>query len=198
MTFVLAAIVLTVFAGLFVPPFLFPPHNVYQTSVTSDSPYGFVLHLSLNATSLASGESLLLTGWLNSTSSLENVTVASQWAVPRSNLYGPFCNPGWPIGLGVMQGHYTQDNYTLGSLRLISAAANCPEEDQQAPTYFVTEDHSSTVLSSMVGEPAVWDLHTHLAVSPDSVGPMPSGVYTAVFADEWGDILTTIFQVSQP
>jgi len=194
MTLVLAAIVLTVFAGLFVPPYLFPPHNVYQTSVSSDSPYGFVLHLSLNATLLANGESLLLTGWLNSTSSLENVTVASQWAVPPAGLHGPFCSPGWPIGLGIMQGHYTQDNYTLGSLRQISTPVNCPEEGP-APAYFVTEDHSSTVLFSTDGAPAVWDLYTRFSVSPGSVGPMPPGVYTAVFADEWGDVLTTIFQV---
>jgi hypothetical protein len=192
MSLVLAAIVLTVFASLFVPPYLFPSHNAYPTSVTSGSPYGFTLHLALNTTSLAGGGSLLLTGWLNSTSSLVNVTVADNWALPQADLL-PLCSSGWPIGIGVMQGHYTQDNYTLGSLKHLRAESLCRR--QPSPNYFVTEDHSSTVLVNIIGSPTEWNLVSSFAFSSALVGPMSPGVYTAVLADEWGDVLTAIFQV---
>ena len=192
MSLVLAAIVLTVLAALFIPPQLFPSHNSYQTSVTGDSPYGFTLHLNLNTTSMVSGGSVLLTGWLNSTSSLENVTVADNWALPQARLL-PLCSNGWPIGLGIMQGHYTQDNYTIGSLKQLNAKSLCSRLPE--PNYFVTEDHSSRVLVTINGAPAQWTLASSYAFSPALVGPMPHGVYTAVLADEWGDVLTAIFQV---
>ncbi|MDA4119012.1 MAG: hypothetical protein OK436_00310, partial [Thaumarchaeota archaeon] len=92
MSFVLAAIVITVFAAIFVPPYIYPQHNVFQSSVTYDSPFGFTLHLRINATSVPNAGAIMLTGWVNSTSSsIENVTAANAWGLPQGRLWGRIC-----------------------------------------------------------------------------------------------------------
>jgi hypothetical protein len=198
MSIVLAAIVITVFAALFVPPYFFPTHISFQPSVSVDSPFGFTLHLTVNSTSVAPGGSVLLTGWVNSTSSsVENVTAADSWGLPPGGLWGKACAPGWPIGLGVMQGHYTQDNYTLGTLvPTTQPVFHCPVQ-AGAPQYFLLEPHSSKALVTLGGNPTIWVVQTSLSSGQYVLGSQfHPGVYTAVLADEWGDVLTTNFRVA--
>ncbi len=200
MSLVLAAIVITIFAAIFVPTYLFPVHDVFQASVSQDSPYGFTLHLSVNSTSVQSGGTVLINGWVNSTSStIENVTAANSWGLPQPQLWGRLCTSYWPLGVGVLRGHYTTDNYTLGTLvplpRPLTLVA-C-KENQSSPAFFLFEPHSSRVLFTQGGSPYVWVLQTSLGVRVDATGtPLAPGVYTAVLADEWGDVLTTNFLVS--
>lgn len=197
MIVVLAAIVITIFAALFIPPYVYPYHDVFQPAVSMDSPFGFTLHMAINSTSVAPGGTILISGWLNSTSgSLENITAASAWALPQSGLWTKVCNPGWPIGVGVMSGHYSQDNYTLGSLiPNVQPAVDCPVF-MGTPTYFILEAHSSKALVTLRGMPAVWDIQTTFSFRESLSGyHLQPGVYTAVMADEWGDVLTTNFHV---
>ncbi len=198
---VLAAIVITIVATLFVPPLLNPAHNVYQSSVSSDSPYGFVVHLTISTTSLSTQGTISLTGWVNSTSpSIANITASNAWALQQSGLWGRICTAGWPIGLGVMQGHYTQDNYTQGKLLPIrTPAVLCPVM-LGTPKWFAFEPspHSSTALIFIQGTPHFWLVQTSFDFGPNESGvaSLQPGVYTAVIADEWGDVLTTNFVVS--
>ncbi len=196
MSVVLAAIVLTIFASLFVPPYIYPYHETFQPAVSLNSPFGFTLHLTINSTSVPSGGSVLLTGWLNSTSSsVENVTAANAWALQQSGLWGRICTSGWPIGLGVMKGHFTQDNYTLGYLiPMPRPLVACPVY-AQTPPYFLLEPHTSKALVTIGGNPALWDIHTALTFRQYIGSGLQQGVYTAVVADEWGDVLTTNFRV---
>lgn len=197
MIVVLAAIVITVFAALFIPPYVYPYHDVFQPAVSMDSPYGFTLHLKINSTSVAPGGTVLIAGWLNSTSgSLENITAANSWAPPQSSLWTKVCTSGWPIGVGVMRGHYTQDNFTLGSLiPIVLPAVDCPVPIG-SPSYFILEAHSSRALVSLSGTPTVWEIQTSFTFRQNLSGyQLQPGVYTAVVADEWGDVLLTNFQV---
>ncbi|HEV2137556.1 MAG TPA: hypothetical protein VGR53_01805 [Nitrososphaerales archaeon] len=197
MSLVLAAIVITVFAAIFVPPYVYPTHNVYQSSVSSDSPFGFTLHLRINSTSVPHAGAILLTGWVNSTSSsIENVTAANAWGLPQGKLWGRICTTGWPIGLGVMKGHYTQDNYTLGTVIPVpQPLASCPVQPSP-PRYFLFEAHSSNALVTIGGNTVTWRIQTELSFSGFQISTQQSGVYTAVIADEWGDVLTTNFLVT--
>ena len=196
MAAVLAAIVITVFAALFVPYFLFPTHDVYPTSVTSDSPTGFTMHLTVEAGPSSSPWSVKLIGWINSTSSsIDNITASNSWALSQAGLWTRSCTPGWPIGLGVMQGHYTQDNYTLGTLLPLGQAlfAHCPTEPPP-PSSFAFEPHTSKALVVLAGRPAFWVIESSLNFTGTSPGyQLQAGVYTAVLADEWGDVLTANF-----
>ncbi|MDE1853409.1 MAG: hypothetical protein KGI38_06650 [Thaumarchaeota archaeon] len=207
MSLVLAAIVITIFAAIFVPPYVNPNHDVFQSSVSMDSPFGFTLHLTINTTSPAPGSGVLIMGWLNSTSgSVENLTTANSWALDQNGLRGKICTSGWPIGVGVMKGHYTQDNYTLGTLiPLPRPLVSCPVQ-AAGPSYFLLkpQPHSSQAFVEIGGVPQVWTIQTSYAFGyapneglPGGSGPnqLPSGVYTAVVADEWGEVLTTNFLV---
>lgn len=198
MSIVLAAIVITIFAAIFIPPYVNPIHNVYEPSVSSSSAFGFTLHLTINSTSIPPTEGILLTGWVNSTGlSVENVTAADSWAFPQTNLAERACTQGWPIGVGVMQGHYTQDNYTLGTLLPIPPPLlPCPAP-APSPTYFLFEAQSSKALVTINGTPTIWTIQTTMLFKQYQSGSqLQPGVYTAVLADEWGDVLTTNFLVT--
>ena len=197
MSFVLAAIVITVFAAVLIPPYFARPQANFQASVTFDSPVGFNMHLTLNTTSPASGGHVLITGWLNSTSnSLENISASDQWALPVAKLWTSPCTAGWPIGLGIMKGHYDQVNYTQGTLlAILKPASSCPAQSG-TPSYFLLEAYSSKALVDVGGSPQYWRLQSSYSFGYPSSQSMPTGVYTVLMADEWGDVLTTNFRVS--
>jgi hypothetical protein len=205
MSIVLAVIVITIFTAIFIPPYINPASNVFPRSVSYASGFGFTMQVSLNSTSMAPDGNILLTGWLNSSSdSVENVTAADSWAFSQGSLWVRPCTLGWPIGIGVMRGQYTMDNYTLGTLlQLKPMALSCPASS--APQYFLFYPHSSEALASVSGAPYRWTILMNFTFGEGALGPnaipgassgLPPGVYTAVLADEWGDVLTANFRVS--
>lgn len=204
MSLVLAAIAITIFAAIFASPYVFPPASTFQSSVTYDSAFGFTMHLQVNTTEVAPAGSVLISGWLNgSSASINNVTAAGTWGAGPSGLWTSLCTAGWPVGVGVMQGHYTQDNYTLGMLLPLNLPlASCPVQSA-TPGYFLFDSHSSRVLVDIKGAPQYWVLQSTFAFRASSVlglhgsgASLQPGVYTAVLADEWGDVVTTNFLVS--
>ena len=196
MSYVLAAIVLTVFAAVLIPPYLNSPHDAFQKSVSFDSPVGFTMHLTVNTTSPSTSGHVLITGWLNSTSnSLENITASDQWFLGPSGLWTAPCRQGWPVGIGIMKGHYDQSNYSEGSLLpIVQPAYACPLQPG-TPSFFLLESHSSRALVDIGGSPQYWNLTASYSFGHPPQQGIPAGVYTAVLADEWGDVLTTNFQV---
>ncbi len=198
MAFVLAAIVITIFAAIFIPPYVNPPHNSYPPSVSFDSGFGFTMHMTVNYSSGSPTWSALLSGWVNSTSpSIENVTAADSWAFPPSDLFTGVCNPGWPVAIGVMEGHYTQDNYTLGTLLPLNGSQPQCAGGAYSPTSFAFEPQTSKALVVLAGKPSFWTIQTVLRFTGTTPGSqLPPGVYTAVLADEWGDVLTADFLAS--
>ena len=194
MSLVLAAIVITIFAALVVSPYVFPVNGAFQPSVSYGSAFGFTLHLQVNATSVPSGAGVLISGWLNGSSgSIDNVTAADSWGVGPGGLWTRMCTAGWPIGLGVMAGHYTQGNFTFGTLIPVPLPlVQCPVQ-AGTPGYFLLSPYSSKALVDLSGTPQYWVLQSSYSFSTSR---LPAGVYTAVIADEWGDVLTTNFRVS--
>ncbi|HKT22289.1 MAG TPA: hypothetical protein VJR06_06770, partial [Nitrososphaerales archaeon] len=173
---------------------IFPASNVFQPSVSYDSAFGFTLHLTVNATSLNAGKGIALSAWLNSSSgSIENITASNGWGVVPNGLWTRICTAGWPIGVGIMRGHYTQDNVTFGTLiQPPLPAVQCPAQ-AATPGYFLLGPHSSKALVDLNGTPQFWVLQSSYSFS---TGQFPAGVYTAIVADEWGDVLTTNFILS--
>ena len=198
MGFILAAIVITIFAAIFIPPYVNPPHNAYPQSVSFDFGSGFTMHLTVNYSSGSPTWSALLSGWVNSTSpSIESITAADSWAFPLNDLFTRLCTPGWPIGIGVMEGHYTQDNYTLGTLIPLNSSQPQCSGVSYSPTSFAFEPQTSRALVVLGGKPSFWTIQTVLRFTGTTPGYLlPPGVYTAVLADEWGDVLTADFLAS--
>ena len=198
MAVILVAMAVVIFAAIFIPPYLNPVHSAYLADVSYDSPFGFVMHLEINSTSIPQGGGILLTGWLNSSSSsYEPINASDSWAFSQDQLWGRVCTSGWPIGLGLMRGHYTQDNYTLGTLiRIPQPLMNCPFQPG-TPSTFLFNPHSSEAVVTISGTPALWVIQSALGFGRDASGNQLSpGVYTAVLADEWGDVLATNFLVT--
>ena len=198
MSLVLAAIVITIFAAIFIPPYLNPPSTSFPSSVSFDSGFGFTMHLTVNYSSGSQTWSVLLDGWVNSTSSsINNVTAADAWAYPLNDLFTMPCTPGWPIAIGVMEGHYTQDNYTLGTLLPLNLSQSTCTGTSRSPTSYAFEPYTSKALVVLGSTPSFWTIQTSLPFTGTTPGYLlPPGVYTAVLADEWGDVLTANFRAS--
>ena len=198
MSLVLAAIVITIFAAIFIPPYLNPPNTSFPQSVSFDSGFGFTMHLTVNYSSGSTTWSVQLDGWINSTSpSINNVTAAHAWAFPLNSLVTRPCTPGWPIGIGVMLGHYTQDNYTLGTLLPLNISQSACAGASRSPTSYAFEPYTSRALVVLSGAPSFWTVQTSFHFTRTTLGSrLPPGVYTAVLVDEWGDVLTANFRAS--
>jgi len=208
MVLFLAAIVIVVFAAIFIPPYVNPPRSTLPDSVSYTSGFGFTMHLTLNSTTIAPLGHVFLTGWVNSSSdSGETINATDSWAFTQNLLWQPTCVQGWPVGIGVMRGHYTQDNYTLGTpLQLVSPPPHCPPSG--SPQYFLFYPNHSSIAAAVVnGTPHRWEILMNMSLGEGSLAPsalpgvpgpngLPPGFYTAVFADEWGDVLTADFQVT--
>ena len=208
MSIFLAVMVIVVFAAIFIPPYVNPASGNFPSSVSYDFGFGFTMNLSVNATEVSPLGSVLLTGWVNSSSdSGVSINASDSWAFPRGRLWGPSCLNGFPIGIGVMSGHYTQDNYTLGALlQPLTSQARCPPSG--SPQYFLFYPHHSSIAAAVVnGTPYRWSILMNVSLGQHSLaqnaipgvpGPqgLPAGIYTAVLADEWGDVLTANFRVS--
>ena len=198
MALVLVAIVITIFAAIFIPPYINPPPSTFPQSVSYDSGFGFTMRLTVNYSPGSPTWSTMLRGWVNSTSpSINNVTAADSWPFPLNHLFTRPCTPGWPIGIGVMQGHYTEDNYTLGTLLPLDNSRPQCTATSNPPNSFAFEPQTSKALVVLGGTPSFWTIQTVLNFTGTAPGYLlPPGVYTAVLADEWGDVLTANFRAS--
>lgn len=194
MVLVLAAIVIVIFAAIFIPPLLNPIHEQFVPSASTNSAYGFSLNLLLNSTDLPPGGWVSMRAWLNSTSpQIDNITAANQWPVNPNSLRTGNCTLGWPLGVGVLRGYYTTDNYTLGSpVSLPRLVFACPLIAYSPPSYFLLQSHGSTAVVRLSESLAEWDLRI---VMPFGGSYAETGVYTAVAADEWGDVVVVHFRV---
>ncbi|MDV3277269.1 MAG: hypothetical protein LYZ69_02235 [Nitrososphaerales archaeon] len=197
MAIILAAIVLVIFAAIFVPPLVNPVHEHFERSASVTSPYGFTLNINLNTTSLSGTEEVSISGWANNTSSeILNATAANQWAVSPNYLWTRICTNGWPIGVGLMRGYYTFDNYTLGTfVPLVRPMIACPVS-MYTPSSFLMQPHSSLAIVRLNGSLAEWNLSTTLTYGNPPYMSQLSGVYTAIAADEWGDVAIVHFRFS--
>lgn len=195
---VIAVMILVIAAALIIPPLVNPIHEQFNSTATVSSPYGLVLTLSLNGTQLAAAQGESITAWINSTSNEPtNVTASDGWALGPQGLWTKICTSGWPLGVGFMVGYYTSDNYTLGSLvQVPTPVINCPMIPP-GPGYFVFPPLGSKATVDLNGTLAQWDLTSTLDLSGSQPSLRPGGVYTAVAADEWGDVAIAHFRVSQ-
>jgi hypothetical protein len=200
MSIVLAAIVITIFAALGYS-YLNPVHYNFQKSVSLQTGQSFTLYLNISSTAIPSDGSVNITAWVISTyPSIHNITAANSWAVDSGGLWTRICTSGFPIGVGVMQGHYDSTNVTSGTLlTLIRPAVLCPVQ-LMTPQWFAFESQSSSALVSVNNNIGTWDIRSAIIFSGTSVvsqgAQLTPGVYTVVAADEWGDVLTTNFIVS--
>jgi hypothetical protein len=195
---VLAAVVVVIAAALLVPPLVNPIHEQFNNTTSVASPYGFVLSLRLNGSQLTAGQGETIMAWVNSTSSVvANVSAASNWPVGPQGLWTRICTNGWPLGVGLMSGYYTSDNYTLGSLvHIPMPLVSCPISIS-TPGSFLLQPLGSTAIVKVGGTLAEWDLTSTLGLAGNQFSSQKDGAYTAIAVDEWGDLAIVHFRVNQ-
>jgi hypothetical protein len=190
--------VFVIIAALVIPPLVNPPHEQLNSFSSVASPFGLILSLEINGTQLAAGQGESLTAWLNSTSSeVANVTSASSWPIGTQGLWTRICTSGWPLGVGIMAGYFTSDNYSLGSLvRVPMPMIGCPVM-LGTPGFFLMQPRGSSAIVKVNGALATWNLTSALGVGGSLMSSQRGGVYTAIAVDEWGDIALAHFRVNQ-
>jgi|SRR5579863_3542145 len=202
MSFVLAAIVITIFAAIIIPPYINPIHDNFQTSVSLGTGQSATLYLQINSTSVAPNGRVNITVWLKSTyPSINNVTASNNWILPSGYFWTRACTGGFPIGIGLMQGHYDQSNYSQGHpLRPNLPLTSCPIQ-AASPRWFAFEPGTSNAIVNIGGTLEHWTISTGVVAGPGTftgsgTGGFSPGVYTVLAADEWGDVLATNFVVT--
>lgn len=198
MAIVLAVLIVTAFAAIFVPPLVNPVHEQFSTEVSASSPYGFELSLMVQPTSVAPGGQVTVTVWLNNTGTeVNNLTAASSW--PIEGLLQNQCPSGNPLpfGVGILQGYYTSDNATFGQPLRLMGNLSCTAA-AASPAYFALAPQGSHAVVRYDGALQAWDLNSSLSLTGYYAGAAQfvrfQGVYTVVAADEWGDLAVTHFK----
>ena len=199
MVVVLATIVIVIFAAIYIPPLLNPIHEEFAPEVSVNSPYGFSLNLSVNATRIPAGGSVEFTVWLNNTSrQIDDVTAQSAWVV--SNLTAAPCATYMPVRIGVMLGYFTADNFSLGTVLPLSyPSTSCSANSPSAqPSYFLFEPLGTEALmntsAGIVREAVSITMSSDFFLMHGTQASF-QGVMTAVAIDEWGDSVLTHFAV---
>ena len=196
MAIILGAIVLVIFAALFIPPLANPAHEQFQGSASVASPYGFTMTISLNSSTVAAAGVSISGSLYNTGSEILNATASNQWAVTPADLWTPICTNGWPIGVGVMHGYFTADNYTLGTFVVLPRPLVACPVLVSTPGFFLIQPHSLEAIVRLGGSLAEWKLSSTLTYGNQQGGTALAGVYTAVAADEWGDVAIVHFRLS--
>jgi hypothetical protein len=203
MVLVLIAIVLVIFAAIFIPPLLNPLHEQFPREASTNSLHDFALNLDLNSTRIVSGDFIAFTIWINNTSrQVNNVTAANSWPAANLTMISS-CGPAMPVSLGVMKGYYTTDNFSLGSifpLQRVSPACLVETGAQAAlPPYYLFQPYGPVALTRVSGSIIQLNVTATILSNGYIVGgnTVPfSGVFTAVGADEWGDVVLTHFMTT--
>ncbi len=157
------------------------------------------LRLSLNATTINPGQTLMITiSEFNTLSTANNVTASDSWALdglelgPCGHSYGP--NQG-PLGVEVFSGHYTAANISQAQpLGVYPSPIACPQFIRLMTGFlfqplsdraYVLPDYGGNA-TGVSGGVAVGREYTDLS----SVGqPLNPGLYTIAGGDEWGSLL---------
>ncbi|HVB13094.1 MAG TPA: hypothetical protein VNE86_08155 [Nitrososphaerales archaeon] len=167
----------------------------------TQSSNGLELRLSVNATSITSGESVLITASeYNTLTTPNNVSVANLWGVNGLSLGSCSNEFVQPFGVAVFQGRYTTQNLSQATPLRIFPITACPMYVRLVTGYlFPPQSDVAAVLpggSVTSGTPMAANLtvsHIYKGYTESQV--LSPGVYTVVAGDEWGALTMLHFTV---
>ncbi len=182
--------------------------QVYSDSAGSTN--GLTLTLSLNTTSLSSGQEVsVVVDEANQDNHPVEVAVASRWALPGLSL-SP-CGPGGlPFGIEIVSGYYTKSNVSGAQPLTVNepgAIFSCPAIYILTSYIFEPASDSAAVYGSCSPNPCfTFPMTWARAVggywtgqpSGASFSEFPQGEYTVVAGDEWGAVTVLHFVVTSP
>jgi len=187
-----------------------PSPSTFTSITTSQSAQGLALVLSLNSTSMRSGQDISMTiDEQNTLSEVNNVSASDGWALSGLRL-GPCGTVNLPFGMEIIQGYYALNNVSsaqaLVTLYKPGAMTNCPALFSQIDAYtFQHKGDNASVVGSCDPNPCFtrsitytnkvsgyWTSNFLLGASFNNFHP---GVYSVVGGDEWGALAVLHFLV---
>jgi hypothetical protein len=146
---------------------------------------------------------------LNLLDSVNNQTQTNQWKYPSESL-NPYdnCDSNGPVGFAIFQGYYGMDNYSQArSLYLYNTTYVSLCTMNSSPFVYLFAPMSDYISVYLGGQPyyngtaaisfatsGYWTGGAGTS-SPATFNSFPSGVYTILGADEWGDVVLLHFTV---
>jgi hypothetical protein len=167
-------------------------------SVSIASLHGLELQVSLNATEIASGETVQVSlSEFNTLPTLNNVSAAEDWVTQVAlgacrNIYAQ------PFGIAVYYGQVDAQSLAQGRQVPIFPFVACPMYIRLVTGYeFQPGSDLALVLpsSGAVPSPLTGSIGIGFVYSGPQSQPLPSGSYTVVAGDEWGALAFIYFQV---
>ncbi len=198
-------------------PYGYAPKILPASATSTDSSTGLTLGLSLNATTIRSGQTVNFSASeYNTLPTMDNVTAANDW--PLHGLSLGLCGMvNEPFGMVVFRGYYAKSNVTSASplmLYQLNAMTSCPAIFSVISRYsFYPGSSKAQIWGSCDPEPCqaddlsgppisasnqingFWSTIPYLQWSYPSA--LPSGVYTVAAGDEWGQLVLLHFVVNR-
>jgi len=192
----LLVVVIILAAGLVLPAYFSPASALPAVASVVDT-NGLTLSVGINETHVSAPFNLVITAWINGSSSIENVTAKDSWAVNQSLVWKTPCVPGWPVAIGVMSGYFDQYNYTTGVLIPLREPVTDCEVLSTPPSSFLVQADGSKAIAIMNSSDETWSLQTTLVLTKASFTQTPGETFTVIGVDEWGDVAILHFVSEQ-
>ena len=149
-------------------------------------------YLRLYATASSFGSStqnINATIWeVNTLHSTNEVDVAPNWSgVLGISAQG--CFQGWPMGQGLLKGHYVASNASQGQLVPYPFTFSCPAEPIILRSLTFQPNSTTAIATTNFGTPT-WDINQSFIYQ--NLSP---GEYTIIACDEWGHTVFAYFSV---
>jgi len=166
-----------------------------QTGSVASSPSALEVYVNTNTTGMGPVQQTLASVWENNTLPLiNNVSALSDYAIP--NLSFSPCAGGFPLEMGLLQGHYGMGNFSEG--QFVSPIVFSCTTDYADYQYFVFSPLNGTAVAHGVQTQPSGPFSERLAdvsfnYTYTGLGP---GEYTVVGGDEWGHVAFAYFSVA--
>ena len=172
------------------------------------------LRLDLNVTVTGSGYVTVQGDDFNALNSTSNIRASNDWPMPPGTV-NPYdeCPVGFPVGIAILNGSYSEDNFTSGNALALYNTNNIASCTESAPVGMTSYSFRplSTYATELVGNQTSYGASTTISSSSfgywtgsADLGPTPAFhtfssniTYTALAVDEWGDVVLLHF-VPQP
>jgi hypothetical protein len=171
------------------------------TTTSTQSENGLQLQVSLNATSLASGEPLQINVSEYNTLPTNNNIAATNWGVNGLTIGAcPNLNE-LPFGVAVFQGYYNAQNISQGTPLELFAAVPCALLIRLITGYdFLPNSSNAAIMpGGDLASPtpmSTTETVNRIYTKVFQLTPWASGIYTAVARDEWGALEFLYFNVN--
>ena len=121
---------------------------------------------------------------------MNNVSTVSNWE--PNGVYAGGCDPGWPVGVELLRGHYVASNLSGASPVLLNFTSTCPSSIIPTSSLSFLPNSSSAIIKGAYPDDAsptrrTWTYYYY------ELGP---GDYTVVARDEWGHMAFGYFAMA--